>query len=604
MNTSNPPATELDEALATSIRMAAHVASTLVLVGRRQFDRFCVSSSEAPPRVTSLEQLAHDALDAAATWVFDPRSEQVKLLRCADGYTLPSTGLPKDYGDGVRLPLAQALDAFASLGAPTQGSRLVLLIDAGLLFEDPATPHGDDFQALRAIEHQSRNAARSHMLLMRVSLAGAMPSALLANPKVRTVHVPSATRDVRNAYARLRCSALAEQCNSTPDAVARVVAACTEEWNLDLLESLLQASLQNGLSNLIEIEEVSRAIRVGTAKSPWVGQQIREVVGQAEANLEARVKGQPQALKAVVTALKKACVGLVGAHESRNTTTPRAAMVFAGPTGTGKTELAKAIAMMVYGDETLIRFDMAEFRADHAVSRMLGAPPGYVGHEKGGELTDAVRAKPNSVILFDEIEKAHPRIWDIFLSILSDGRLTNGTGQTADFSQAVIIFTTNLGMYEEQPDGLGGICRVPRFQYSTPFERVQAQVQEVIRAEFVNKLGRPEILGRLGGHQSIVVLDFLRDLHGVGAKFINNLSERCQRLHGMDLEVTPVLLNALVASFQSKPEAVLLGGRGLATDMDRLLVEPLSAYLFDAYPKPKRLCADWEQGKTIFRCAD
>lgn len=130
-------------------------------------------------------------------------------------------------------------------------------------------------------------------------------SALLANPKVRTVHVPSATRDVRNAYARLRCSALAEQCNSTPDAVARVVAACTEEWNLDLLESLLQASLQNGLSNLIEIEEVSRAIRVGTAKSPWVGQQIREVVGQAEANLEARVKGQPQALEAVVAALKK-----------------------------------------------------------------------------------------------------------------------------------------------------------------------------------------------------------------------------------------------------------------------------------------------------------
>ena len=138
-------------------------------------------------------------------------------------------------------------------------------------------------------------------------------------------------------------------------------------------------------------------------------------------------------------------------------------------------------------------------KEERAIIRPMLTIDGRMG--EGGELTDAVRANPNSVILFDEIEKAHPRIWDIFLSILSDGRLTNGTGQTADFSQAVIIFTTNLGMYEEQPDGLGGICRVPRFQYSTPFERVQAQVQEVIRAEFVNKLGRPEILGRQGGHQ-------------------------------------------------------------------------------------------------------
>lgn len=597
-------APELDEALGTSICMAAHVASTLVLAGRRQFDRFCVTSSEGVPRLASLEQLAHDAVNALATWLFDPVDEHVKLLRCADGYSLSSTRLPNQPGRTEAFSLTQALEAFAALPAPADGARLVFLIDAGLLFEDPAAPRGDDFQHLRALERQARNAARSHLLLLRVPQTTAIPAALLANPKVRTVHVSAASRDVRNAYAQLRCRALADQCSSTPEAVARVVAAATEDWNLDLVESLLQASQRNGVSSLVEIEELSRAIRVGTAKSPWVGQQIRDAVKQADTSLGARIKGQPHALAAVVTALKKACVGLVGGHESRNTNVPRASLVFSGPTGVGKTELAKAIAMMVYGEETLIRFDMAEFRADHAVSRLLGAPPGYVGYEKGGELTEAVRAKPNSVILFDEIEKAHPRIWDVFLSILSDGRLTNGTGETADFSQAVIIFTSNLGMYDEQPDALGGISRAPRFEYDTPFETVQTEVREAIKKEFVNKLGRPEILGRLGGHQSVIVFDFLKDLHGVATKFINNLCERCQRLHNMDLEVTSALMEALIETVRNKPEALLLGGRGLATDMDRLLVDPLSAYLFETHPGPKRLRADWEQGKTVFQSLD
>lgn len=593
---------ELDAALGASLRMAAHVASTLVMVGQRQFDRFCVAPSDADgaPRVVSLEQLTHDAIGARASWLFEPGSGQVRLLRTAANHAMPATRLPSQLGRQETMPLSDVLAAFAELAAPPDNQRVMLLIDASLLFEDAASPRAEDFQMLRALERHARNAARSHVLVLRVAQSAAVPPALLGNPKVRTVHLPAATREVRKAYAQLRCEALAGQCHSTADAVSRVVAGATEDWNLDQVDALIQSAQRNRVNSLVDIEELSRAIRVGTAKSPWVGQQIRDAVRQAPATLEARVKGQPAAIQAVVTSLKKACTGLVGGHEGRNTNLPRGVFVFSGPTGTGKTELAKALAQMVYGEEIITRLDCSELSAEHSVARLIGAPPGYVGYERGGELTEAVRAKPNSLILFDEIEKGHPRLMDIFLQILSDGRLTNGTGETADFSQSVIVFTSNLGMYQEQTDALGRIQRVARFGYDTPFETVQSEVREAVREEFVNKLGRPEILGRLGGHQNVIVFDFLRDLQSVAEKFIGNLTERCQRLHAMSLEVTPTLRSELVARVTAQPEALLLGGRGLATEMDRMLVDPLAAYLFDVLPAPARLTADWVNGQVQF----
>ncbi len=601
MNANNPNHADLDEALGTSIRMAAQVASTIVLVGRRQYDRFCVNRPDGAPRVSSLEQLAHDALASQATWLYDPVSEQIKLLRIATGYTVPSTKLPSETGRTDNMSLELALEHFAALTAPADGARLVLLVDTGLLFEDAGNPRGEDFEHLRAIERQARMVTRSHLLLLRVPQINAIPAALQGNPKVRTVHVPAASRDVRNAYVLQRVEALSNNCHATPEAVARVVSGATEDWNLDMVDRLVQAAQSNQVTTLLEIEELSRAIRVGTAKSPWVGDQIRKSVSQADTILGQRVKGQPHALEAVSVALKKACAGLVGGHESRNTNVPRATLFFSGPTGTGKTELAKSIAQLVYGEESMMtRFDCSEFRHDHTVSRLLGSPPGYVGYGKGGELTEAVMAKPASVILFDEIEKAHPRLWDVFIPILADGRLTSGEGVVTDFSQAVIIFTSNLGMYSEETDALGNMRRVPRFGYDTPFETIQARVREAIQEEFVSNLVRPEILGRLGGVDRVIVFNYLQDLPEVANKFCINLRERCKRLHDMDLEVTPALVDAVVSSTRNKPEALLLGGRGLATELDRILIDPMAAYFFDNYPVPKRLRADWQQGRVHF----
>ncbi len=593
---------ELDDALGATIRMATHVASTLVLVGRRQHDRHCVASVEpgGAPRVVSLEQLAHDAVGALVSWMYEPVSGQVRLLRAPDQHAFGTTRLPTQPGRQEAMALPDLLAAFAALPAPPDNRRVMLMIDAGLLFEEPTTPRAEDFTALRAIEHQARSAPRSHVLVMRVPQAAAVPPALLTHPKVRSVQLPTATLDVRTAYARLRSEGLAKQCNAPVDAVARVVAASTEDWNLDAVDSLIQSALRSPVSSLVDIEELSRAIRVGTARSPWVGQQIRDVVRHAPETLQARVKGQPEAVKSVVRALRKACTGLSGAHEGRNTNLPRASFMFAGATGTGKTEMAKALAQIIYGDEAvLIRFDCSELSAEHAMSRLIGAPPGYVGYERGGELTEAVRARPNSVVLFDEIEKAHPNMWKLFLQILGDGRLTNGSGETADFSQTILIFTSNLGIYDEQVDARGHAQKVPRFDHDTPYATVQAQVLEAIRAYFVTKLGLPEVLGRLQ-ERNVVVFDLLRDLSGVAKKFENNVVDRCRRLHGTELEVAPALRKELVERVEARPEALALGGRGLASDLDDMLVEPLADYLFDTLPAPSHLYVDWQGDKVQF----
>ena len=215
-----------------------------------------------------------------------------------------------------------------------------------------------------------------------------------------------------------------------------------------------------------------------------------------------RVKGQDHAIVHVLDIIKRAITG-VGSPRRGNR--PRGVAFLAGPTGVGKTELAKTITHLLFGDESAyIRFDMSEFSAEHSDQRLIGAPPGYVGYDVGGELTNAVREKPFSVVLFDEIEKAHPRILDKFLQILDDGVLTSGRGDRVYFSETFIIFTSNLGIYRLDQGG----ARVPNVSPDDPFDVVQARVRDEIGQHFKVILNRPEILNRIG--DNILVFDFIR----------------------------------------------------------------------------------------------
>src|SRR5438309_709953 len=225
-------------------------------------------------------------------------------------------------------------------------------------------------------------------------------------------------------------------------------------------------------------------------------------IRDAAAFVHRRVKGQHHAAVHMHDIIKRAVTGV---GSPRRGGRPRGIAFLAGPTGVGKTELAKTITSLLFGDESAyIRFDMSEFSAEHSDQRLIGAPPGYVGYDVGGELTNAVREKPFSVVLFDEIEKAHPRILDKFLQVLDDGVLTSGRGDRVYFSEAFIVFTSNLGIYATDASGE----RIANVTPDETYDTVKRKVRGEIEKHFKSVLNRPEILNRIG--ENVIVFDFIR----------------------------------------------------------------------------------------------
>ncbi|WP_461829722.1 ATP-dependent Clp protease ATP-binding subunit [Aquifex sp.] len=229
---------------------------------------------------------------------------------------------------------------------------------------------------------------------------------------------------------------------------------------------------------------------VAEVVSRWTGVPVKRIhesdaekLLHIEEELKKRVVGQDEAIKAIAKAIRRSRVGLKGKHR------PIGVFLFLGPTGVGKTETAKALAEYLFGTEdALIRFDMSEYMEKHTVSRLIGAPPGYVGYEEGGQLTEAVRRRPYSVILFDEIEKAHPDVFNIFLQIFDDGRLTDSLGRTVDFSNTIIIMTSNLGARLITGGTMGFEKKQGLLNFEEMKKNVLDQVKKTFSPEFINRL--------------------------------------------------------------------------------------------------------------------
>lgn len=265
--------------------------------------------------------------------------------------------------------------------------------------------------------------------------------------------------------------------------------------------------------------------------SDWTGvpvvqltQEESERLLKMEEILHKRVIGQDEAVSAISRAIRRGRVGL------KDPKRPVGSFIFLGPTGVGKTELCKSLAEVMFGDENaMIRLDMSEYMEKHTVSKLIGSPPGYVGYDEGGYLTDKVRRKPYSVILFDEIEKAHPDVFNILLQILEDGRLTDSQGRTVDFKNTVIIMTSNVGariITDHQNSSLGFSSEKEK---ENSFEEVKSKVIDELKSMF-----RPEFLNRV---DDIIVFNKLnqKDIEQIAGKMLDTLKKR---LHGLGVDIT------------------------------------------------------------------
>ncbi|HEX7222560.1 MAG TPA: AAA family ATPase, partial [Candidatus Limnocylindrales bacterium] len=283
---------------------------------------------------------------------------------------------------------------------------------------------------------------------------------------------------------------------------------------------------------------------------------------------------------AVANAIRRSRAGLSDPHR------PIGSFLFLGPTGVGKTELAKALAEFMFDDEdALVRVDMSEYMEKFSVSRLVGAPPGYVGYEEGGQLTEAVRRRPYQVLLLDEIEKAHPDVFNILLQVLDDGRLTDGQGRTVDFKNTVVIMTSNVGSQLISAVAAGG-------DDTAAYEAMKRQVTEALRAQF-----RPEFLNRV---DEIVVFHALTDEHlgRIVDLLLEGLSRRLAE-QDLSVELTPAARQLIVREGTDPA----YGARPLKRTIQRLLENPLARALLKGEFRPGdivKVDADAVSGTLVF----
>lgn len=395
---------------------------------------------------------------------------------------------------------------------------------------------------------------------------------IAADDTIHQVPIPTPNLDCRARAANNLAAGQAESGFGPMSADdIRVFATHTEGMTLRAMYEILILARDRSMRPH-QIDDAIRMYRVGLLENPWQQNALKDEIIKAEHSLGHRVLGQPGAIRRSLDILMRSTTGLTAAHSGGRGTGPRGVLFFAGPTGVGKTELAKALTAVVFGNEdAYIRFDMSEFSNEGSDLRLIGSPPGYVGHEAGGELTNAIRQRPFSLVLFDEIEKADQKIMDKFLQILSDGRLTDGSGGTVHFSEALIVFTSNKGMSDPLADGTG----LP--QPDITYEQLDEHVRAAITRHFTQNLGRPEILNRIG--DNIVVFDYIRPdtANHLLDMFLRNTVERVRTLHSIDVEITETARTTLERICCSKLD---MGGRGIGQMVESALINPLARTVF------------------------
>jgi ATP-dependent Clp protease ATP-binding subunit ClpB len=328
------------------------------------------------------------------------------------------------------------------------------------------------------------------------------------------------------------------------------------------------------LKEEVDEEDIAEVVGkwTGIPVSRLMEGEVQKLI-QMETRLHARVVGQDDAITAVANAIRRARAGLQDPNR------PLGSFIFLGPTGVGKTELARALAEFLFDDEhAMIRIDMSEYQEKHTVSRMIGAPPGYVGYDEAGQLTEAVRRRPYSVVLFDEIEKAHPEVLNVMLQLLDDGRLTDSKGRTVDFKNTVIIMTSNLGsqfIAEHTGDPTEGVRR-----------QVTEALRQHFRPEFLNRIDEIVFFHALGlGHMKQII-----DIQIAG--LMKRLAER---------KIAVELTDAAKGLVVTEGYDPMYGARPLKRTLQRRILDPLAMKVLEGeFREGDRIVVDAAAGELTF----
>jgi len=574
------------------IDLAFPVTSQFIVAGNIRDVHLIREPTETAVRVLTTAQVIVDLL-------IDRRYDLVYSYDPVDGIRLEHHGAdvdPESFFSSTHLGRATAsttgrlADLIKNARAPEAPRVAVVIAYASRLWAEE--PHaGPDLRGLFALAEKLANSTDAGDQLARnpgrfdcgifwlADQAQDAPAWLSHASGVRLVHIPLPALGLRKAGAGFFLRRMQDP--ATMDAAAAraaetVLADLSQGMTLREIDSVVTLAIEQGI-DLPRIDEALRSYRIGVLESPWGDPLLLQRLRRGTESIGRRVLGQPRAIRQALTVLTRSAMGLTGAHVGNASGRPQGILFFAGPTGVGKTELAKALAETLFGaEDAYIRFDMSEFSAEHTEARLIGAPPGYVGHAAGGELTNAVRDRPFSILLFDEIEKAHPRILDKFLQILEDGRLTDGSGETVYFSETVIVFTSNLGTYRPSsgPEASESFAR-----WGDPYRDTEAKVRRAIEVHFTEQLQRPELLSRIG--DNIVVFDFISEAVGreLVRKYLGAVLRRVQIRHGISLRIRPDVESTIE---EKAVENLAFGGRGVGSIVETLFVNPLTRALMSA----------------------
>jgi len=486
----------------------------------------------------------------------------------------------------TRLRPTQVLEQWNRKLTRTDQNLFVVLFYLDKLVAYKSSYQEDEKEILLRLEKVIENVSPNHRLVLVALQDTMVPIEIYTNsPKTVVLPIPNPEKTDRSSYLKCRLG------KELPH--LGLIADLTEGLFLRDLDNIVMAASDWVDLGTRDVRRLVNKYRIGEQEDRWGTLNIDRLDTAQRWFVESGgVKGQDEAIQKVVDTLCIARSGLSGVA-SGAVSKPKGVLFFAGPTGVGKTFTAKKLAEFLFGtEEAFLRFDMSEFKEEHTISKLIGSRPGYVGFERGGMLTNAVRERPFSVILFDEVEKAHPKIMDTFLQILDEGRLTDSRGQTVFFTETVIIFTSNLGTRTTDSRGLAATERITldeiiddeNISYSEKKERVREHFSKAVEDFFMFEISRPELLNRIGNN--IVPFNYIHTPEvqmEIVSSHLRRIKEDFQDRHrssGHDLDFDDRFSSWLV---QKHGERInIFGGRGITNAIDDEVMGPLARAVLKA----------------------